>query len=74
MPKCLLALWVGPQLLLAKVKDANRQDWYIYFLSFSRAEKNPANSDTVVALERETRKIFLIVTSNLSGRDFPKML
>ncbi len=29
VPKCLLALWEGPQLLLAKVKDANRQDWYI---------------------------------------------
>ncbi len=29
MPQCLLALWEGLQLLLAKVKDANGQDWYI---------------------------------------------
>ena len=27
---CVVALWEGPQLLLAKVKDADGQDWYIY--------------------------------------------
>ncbi len=26
---CVVELWEGPQLLLAKVKDANGQDWYI---------------------------------------------
>ncbi len=26
---CVLALWEGPQLLRAKVKDADGQDWYI---------------------------------------------
>ncbi len=30
LPDCVVALWEGPQLLLAKVKDADRQDWYIY--------------------------------------------
>ncbi len=29
-PDCVVALWEGPQLLLAKVKDADRQDWYIF--------------------------------------------
>ncbi len=32
LPDCVVALWEGPQLLLAKVKDANGQDWYIYAL------------------------------------------
>ena len=27
---CVVALWEGPQLLLAKVKDADGQDWYIF--------------------------------------------
>ncbi len=26
---CVAALWEGPQVLLAKVKDADGQDWYI---------------------------------------------
>ena len=30
VPDCVVALWEGPQLLLAKVKDANGQDWYIF--------------------------------------------
>ncbi len=29
VPDCSLAIWEGPQLLLAKVKDADGQDWYI---------------------------------------------
>ncbi len=29
VPDCVVPLWEGPQLLLAKVKDANEQDWYI---------------------------------------------
>ncbi len=29
VPYCVVALWEGPQLLLAKVKDADEQDWYI---------------------------------------------
>ncbi len=28
-PDCVMVLWEGPQLLLAKVKDADGQDWYI---------------------------------------------
>ncbi len=30
MPDCVVALWEGPQLLLAKVKDADGHDWYIF--------------------------------------------
>ena len=35
VPDCVVALWEGPRLLLAKVKNANGQNWYIlfYFLS-----------------------------------------
>ena len=29
VPEWVVALWEGPQLLLAKVKDADGQDWYI---------------------------------------------
>ncbi len=29
VPYCVVVLWEGPQLLLAKVKDADGQDWYI---------------------------------------------
>ena len=29
IPDCLVASWEGPQLLLAKIIDTNRQDWYI---------------------------------------------
>ena len=29
MPDCVVSLWEGAQLLLAKVKDADRWDWYI---------------------------------------------
>ena len=32
VPDCKVALWEGPQLLLAKVKDADEQDWYISVL------------------------------------------
>ena len=35
-PDCVVALWEGPQLLLAKVKDADRQDWYIYISDYWR--------------------------------------
>ncbi len=28
-PDYAVAIWEGPQLLLAKVKDADGQDWYI---------------------------------------------
>ncbi len=31
VPDCMVALREGPELLLAKVKDAERQDWYICF-------------------------------------------
>ena len=30
VPDFVVALWEGPQLLLAKVKNADGQDWYIY--------------------------------------------
>ena len=33
-PDCVVALWEGPQHLLAKVKDADRQDWYIFPIYF----------------------------------------
>ena len=29
VPDCVVVLWEGAQLLLAKVKDADGQDWYI---------------------------------------------
>ncbi len=35
VPDCVVALWEGPQLLLAKVKDADGQDWYILALCLS---------------------------------------
>ncbi len=31
MSDCLVALWEGTQLLHAKVKDADGQDWYISY-------------------------------------------
>ncbi len=31
VPDCMVASWEGPQLLLAKVKNADGQDWYICF-------------------------------------------
>ena len=31
-PYCVVALWEGSQFLFAKVKDADRQDWYILSL------------------------------------------
>ncbi len=40
-PDCVVALWEGPQLLLAKVKDAGRQDWYIlHSIAFKAKDKN----------------------------------
>ena len=35
VPDCVMALWEGPQLLLAKVKDADGQDWYISIFTFT---------------------------------------
>ncbi len=31
VPNRVVALWEGPQLLFAKVKDADEQDWYILY-------------------------------------------
>ncbi len=42
VPDCVVALWEGPQLLLAKVKDADGQDWYIYYsIMCQRRVKGP---------------------------------
>ncbi len=37
----MVALWEGPQLLLAKVKDAEGQDWYIYLDSMQVLVRMP---------------------------------
>ncbi len=39
VPDCVVALWEGPQLLLAKVKDADGQDWYILNIKSEHSER-----------------------------------
>ncbi len=62
---CVVAVWEGPQLLLAKVKDADGQDWYIYItfqscpildsgINFAQSLNPIQNQKNQIVLESES--------------------
>ncbi len=57
MPDYLVALWEGPQLLLAKDKDVDGQDWYISskFAIYTILHVVPANGQSEIEVTSDFR-------------------
>ncbi len=67
-PDCVVALWEGPQLLLAKVKDADRQDWYIfnYWEKIPYPTTNPGQDNYYVKRRYKGSSILISIFTHMT--------